>query len=129
MFSDANRYDLFDITPFSNILHAVQFRIHDSHRVLVSLYIPTHPIIEDCSDMIFSSYPTTLPDASYTRAGWDRRENQYIQIEDFNWHKKTPSPHWRVTENAVPLESLNQTIQPGLLDNTLLESFLKLIHF
>lgn len=81
--------------------------------------------------MIFSSYPTTLPDDSYTRAGWDRRENQFAQVEDFNWHKKSHSPHWKVSEDVVPLAYLEQSIQPGLLDNnkTLLDTFLKLIHF
>jgi hypothetical protein len=72
-----------------------KFRIHDSHHLRVHLQIPSHPIIEDCSDMTFGPYPSLLIEGN--QDFWI--DSKFNYVEDFNWHKKTASPNWRLCED------------------------------
>lgn len=75
-----------------------QFRIHDSNRVHVYLHIPSHPIIEDCQNMVFGTYPFSLTQSDHDLSGLEKDVNQFEHVEDFNWHKKTASPHWSLAD-------------------------------
>ena len=66
-----------------------QFRIHESTDLHLYLYIPSHPIIENCNRLGFGRFS-------------QKEGNKYDQVLDFNWHKKTMSPHWYLLETADP---------------------------
>ncbi|KAJ7865261.1 tubulin binding cofactor C-domain-containing protein [Mycena leptocephala] len=64
-----------------------QFRMHTSTDVDVYLSIPSTPIIEHCSQIRFTSYPTAL------RVSEDTSPNTF-SVQDFSHIKSSPSPHW-----------------------------------
>ncbi|KAJ7075112.1 tubulin binding cofactor C-domain-containing protein [Mycena belliarum] len=71
-----------------------QFRMHTSTDVDVYLSIPSTPIIEHCSRIRFTSYPTALsPKETYSN---------FFSVQDFSHIKATPSPNW----SAMPTDAL-----------------------
>ncbi|KAJ3379755.1 hypothetical protein HDU84_006428 [Entophlyctis sp. JEL0112] len=106
----------------TNLFIHDQFRMHNSKSSRILLHVSSKPIIEDSDSLIFGPYtsatlldslnPTreTLPAAVVTwheltfAAGLDDNEGcdgRWGHVEDFNWLRKTASPHWRrVTESA-----------------------------
>jgi hypothetical protein len=77
------------------ILGCKQFRIHDSKNVEAFLLIPSDPIIEDCTEMIFGEYNLKNEDDWYKSI-----QNHYDQVKDFNWHKKVQSPNWKLAQES-----------------------------
>ncbi|KAI8916867.1 tubulin binding cofactor C-domain-containing protein [Entophlyctis helioformis] len=77
-----------------------QCRVHESRDLVLHLFVPSHPIIEDCDGVRFAPYdPASGPrdwTARLQMAGLDPTRNQFDQVEDFNWLKQQASPHWRV---------------------------------
>ena len=59
--------------------------------------------------MVFGEYKSTRL--------LENDKNDFDKVQDFNWHKKTPSPHFKITREAMPnvdhvdLMSLNTFIQ------------------
>lgn len=66
-----------------------QFRMHASHDVDVYLFITSKPVIEDCSGIRFSGYPTTL-----LPSPGDIKLSQHASVMDFSHIRSTSSPNW-----------------------------------
>ncbi|KAL1717593.1 tubulin binding cofactor C-domain-containing protein [Schizophyllum commune] len=92
---------LHDITRSIVVVGCHQFRMHTSKAVDVYLSITSNPIIEHCSEIRFSPYPSALaPDAP---------SNGLQSIQDFSHIRATPSPNWTRLDNE------QQADIPGLL--------------
>jgi len=81
------------------ILACHQLRIHGSKEIQFYLHVTSKPIIEDCDSLLFApyspfSYPTLEED--FKLAKLNPEVNEWEDVEDFNWLKKTKSPHWSV---------------------------------
>ncbi|KAI8948596.1 tubulin binding cofactor C-domain-containing protein [Xylaria longipes] len=74
------------------VVAARQVRMHDCKNVHVYLHCTSHPIIEDCSQVVFAPLP-----AFYANDSTTPETNQWDQVDDFKWLKDTPSPNWGVT--------------------------------
>lgn len=83
------------------VLACHQFRMHHSVHVDVYLHISSHPIIEDCNHVRFGVYAVRGMDERLTKAGLNKDENQYDRVDDFNWLKTQPSPHWQLLATNV----------------------------
>jgi len=70
------------------LLSCHQLRLHNCHDLVVYLCCATKPIIEECTGIKFSIYPSAFLLTNSTNL-WD-------QVEDFGWLKKQASPHWSV---------------------------------
>ena len=86
------------ITNSILVVTCLQCRIHDSSSSLFSLFIPNHPVIENCQHLVFSDllrdqfpfpFPTDLSNSHQTTT------NMCFEVKDFNWFQRDPSPHWR----------------------------------
>lgn len=78
------------------VVDARQVRMHGCADVTVYLWCGSHPIIEDCKGVRFAP----LPDVYYRAwrggdgGGGGTEENQWDQVDDFNWLKAEASPNW-----------------------------------
>lgn len=91
-----------------------QLRMKDCHRVDVYVWCASTPIIESCDGMRFGPYEqwtgllrSTVASCSFsTHREWAaavgdihdaaRTAETYRSVDDFQWLKKSASPHWRV---------------------------------
>ncbi|PBK66376.1 TBCC-domain-containing protein [Armillaria solidipes] len=74
-----------------------QFRMHTSRTVDVYLSIPSHPVIENCSGIRFSGYPSALQREIQVA------ESRHASVQDFSHIKATPSPNWTLLpEDQLP---------------------------
>jgi len=85
-----------------------QLRIHTSQAVDFYVHTSSHPIIENCSALRFAPYPTlpTAYCAAIEAAGLKLENNQWDQVDDFNWLKAHHSPNWSIMTNEdrqIPL--------------------------
>ncbi|CAG8743574.1 12845_t:CDS:2, partial [Racocetra persica] len=81
-----------------------QFRMHTSRQMTIYLHTTSHPIIEDCHNILFAPYTLLIPDLNnmFEAAKLDQKNNKYDKVEDFNWLKQQASPNWRtVSENKI----------------------------
>ena len=74
-----------------------QFRIHTSHHCDISLHIPSVPIIESCSDLVFRPMPPETLNVGVS----DRPPNRVAEVADFSWIKPTPSPNWKYVDEPT----------------------------
>lgn len=100
-----------------------QFRMHDSHNVDVYLYCSSRPIIEDCSNIRFTTMPSVF---SADGRNENTSRNMYDQVDDFKWLRTEPSPNWRLMKDdehigrdtwkgvLETLEALDREVQEGL---------------
>ncbi|EJD02045.1 uncharacterized protein FOMMEDRAFT_168603 [Fomitiporia mediterranea MF3/22] len=84
-----------------------QLRTHTSHTSHIYLHVTSNGIIEDCSSLVFSPYPSTLPLPPDVRA----HESKHQTIQDFSHLKSTPSPNWSASPEAQNNEDLWLTIR------------------
>lgn len=91
---------LSDVTRCVVLVGAQQFRLHTTRDTVVMLYVPSLPVIEGCDGVMVGAYPGSLGDVPAA-------ENQHDQIQDFDWVRGGPSPHWRVltAEEAAAAET------------------------
>ena len=78
-------------------LAAHQIRIHESEGTSFFLLIKSKPIIEDCNALRFGEYTTMeYPNAQQhlESAGLSPGENRWWEVQDFNWLRPGPSPHY-----------------------------------
>ncbi|KAI0074950.1 hypothetical protein K474DRAFT_1685556 [Panus rudis PR-1116 ss-1] len=88
---------LHNLTQCIIVLGCHQFRMHTSSRIHVYLNIPSNPIIEHCSDISFTGYPTTLlptPESQATDVVVS--SSNHLAVQDFSHIRSTASPNWRV---------------------------------
>jgi len=86
-----------------------QLRIHKTHQTLFSIIVSSNPIIEDCTNLIFSSLNVTYKDLdqNLTSAGLTKERNKWNAVLDFKWHKKEKSPNFDYIDqdvNTAPIE-------------------------
>ncbi|CAG8488298.1 15581_t:CDS:2 [Cetraspora pellucida] len=81
-----------------------QFRMHTSRQMTIYLHTTSHPIIEDCHNILFAPYTLSIPGLGnmFEAAKLDQNNNKSDKVEDFNWLKQQASPNWRtVSENKI----------------------------
>ncbi|GMK58178.1 hypothetical protein CspeluHIS016_0502100 [Cutaneotrichosporon spelunceum] len=83
------------------VLGAQQFRLHDTTDSLLLLHVASLPVIERCKGVRFGPYPFQT-----------ESESQHEQVQDFDWVRPGPSPHW----------SLLSADQAGVLRSAFLAS-------
>lgn len=81
---------LHDMSNCVLVVGCHQFRMHSSTRVDVYVSAGTNPIIEHCSDIRFSVYPNSLPQAPSQQA------KEVFTVQDFSHIRETASPNWSV---------------------------------
>ncbi|KAI9825186.1 MAG: hypothetical protein M1819_000591 [Sarea resinae] len=106
------------------VVACAQFRMHDCKDVDVYLACSSRPIIEGCEGIRFSPLPEAYSHPSDSES--TAPQNLWDQIDDFNWIKPTPSPHFAILppEKRIP-EAVWRDVVPGSLAYTL-EGILKL---
>ncbi|KAH6574548.1 hypothetical protein BASA50_007715 [Batrachochytrium salamandrivorans] len=96
-----------------------QCRVHETHHTRLHLHVSSHPIIEDCSDIGFSSFEPSLLrnfDEVLKNLGLDAGRNEFDKVEDFNWLRQQASPNWKLLDdvdcinlwNDLPKEDLDE---------------------
>ncbi|KAF9045246.1 tubulin binding cofactor C-domain-containing protein [Panaeolus papilionaceus] len=95
---------LHDIVNCILVLGCHQFRMHTSTRVDIFLSIGSNPIIEDCNNLRFATYPSSL-----TVPSLDVQET-LPTVQDFSHIRPTPSPHYSILD-----ESTNESIKTSLI--------------
>lgn len=75
-----------------------QCRIHRTHDCDLYLCTCSHPVVEHCTSVRFGPYNFELDgvDAQLKEHGLDRRSSHWQAVQDFDWVRATPSPHWCV---------------------------------
>lgn len=63
------------------VLTVRQFRLHSSTGVAVLLDVGSLPVIEKCQQVFFGPHGES---------------DKYAQVQDFDWVRGGPSPHWSV---------------------------------
>jgi len=66
----------------------------------VYLNVKSLPVIEECSDIRFSAYPTNLPNSEALISA----ESQHFDVKDFSWIQSTQSPNWSKISEAPSIE-------------------------
>ncbi|KAI9101047.1 tubulin binding cofactor C-domain-containing protein [Phlyctochytrium arcticum] len=94
------------------LLACRQFRMHHTRTTAIYLHLPSHPIIEDCTDLTFAPYPVERLCASSSRLAdlfeaakldTSPSTNQLHNIEDFSWLRQVKSPNWRLVGESEPV--------------------------
>lgn len=76
------------------VLTSQQFRMHDSHNVEVYLFCSSRPIIENCTNIRFTSLPNVFINRQENIQ--EGRINMFDQVDDFKWLRAEQSPNWRL---------------------------------
>ncbi|KAJ4421138.1 hypothetical protein N0V82_003902 [Gnomoniopsis sp. IMI 355080] len=71
------------------VVNARQVRMHECDNVRVWLWCGSRPIIEGCKGVRFAELP-----GNYLTDNQDASNNQWDQVDDFNWLKAEASPNW-----------------------------------
>lgn len=101
-----------------------QLRLKDCHDTDIFVWCSSTPIIESCTGMRFGAYTCwdglvqsrSQDGATYaTHAEWvcqvgeivdtAHTEHNYATVDDFQWVRKTASPHWRVMTEAEAMHN------------------------
>ena len=88
------------VTGLDNVVVVVstgQFRMHDSKNCVVYLHCTSKPIIERCERIRVAPLPSC-----YIRD--TDGENRWDQVNDFNWLRSEPNPHWRALTEPERIE-------------------------
>lgn len=89
--------------------------MHNSTNTRVFLHATSDPIIEDCTDISFSSNPFITSNDTTSS----------LNVQDFNWLKQIQSPNWRMVENSK-IDDVQNLLISG--DNVVLKSVLNTKH-
>jgi len=99
-----------DCTNCSFYLATHQLRIHRTHHTTFSIIVSSNPIIEDCSNLVFSPLNVKYNDLdqNLTSASLTKERNKWNAVLDFKWHKKEKSPNFEYIDqeslNLAPIE-------------------------
>lgn len=81
-----------------------QLRIHTSSDCRFHVRCKSGPIIEDCTGLVFAPYRVVYPglDEDLAAAGFRDEDDGELwhAVQDFNWIKSEPSPHFTIDEGA-----------------------------
>lgn len=72
-----------------------------------------NPVVEGTKDVSFGPYPADAQwekqDEHWAAIGLrpSAEDRTWSQVQDFHWHKTTPSPHWRLADAAPVAEVLS----------------------
>ncbi|TDL23264.1 hypothetical protein BD410DRAFT_827939 [Rickenella mellea] len=106
------------------ILSCHQLRVHRSKDTHIYLDIRSHPIIEHCSNMSFTSYPACF---STTDKNGTSTESKHLAVLDFSNIKATPSLNWHPLPDLRRLDDwggIRQAIDHQEQINVLLDKVL-----
>lgn len=67
------------------MLESAQVRVHSSTATDLYLSVQSHPIVEDCSAMLFAPHPAV---------GVPESGGKWGDVHDFGWLRAGPSPNW-----------------------------------
>jgi hypothetical protein len=101
---------MYNCTESVFVLVAQQLRLHDSDRLALYLHTKSSPIIEGCKRIAFGPYPLDAlyddSDATWATIGLKPSEDDktWADVQDFHWHKTTPSPNWKLAQLAPAAE-------------------------
>lgn len=90
--------------------------MHESHNCNIYLFCASHPIIEDCTGLGFTSLPASFPSGGVVGKDGQAAEvvNRFAEVDDFKWLKAEASPNWRVLrEDELVDESVWRDVVPG----------------
>ncbi|KAI8901708.1 tubulin binding cofactor C-domain-containing protein [Globomyces pollinis-pini] len=97
------------------VMASRQLRCHNSTNLVLFTHTNSNPIIEDCTQMKFIQ---PLFDSNRLKeVELDVDNNPFNQVQDFNWHRNTPSPNWSSSPNP-PISIINELCD-GLTIDTL----------
>ncbi|KAH7491709.1 hypothetical protein KRP22_002822 [Phytophthora ramorum] len=85
-----------------------QLRVHLSTATTFHLRISSHPIIEDCQQMLFGPYRLQFDGltAQLERLGVQKDSGLWAKVNDFKWHKAQQSPNWSIRDPKQPLPGI-----------------------
>ncbi|KAF8884211.1 tubulin binding cofactor C-domain-containing protein, partial [Gymnopilus junonius] len=86
---------LHDLIQCTIVLGSHQFRMHSSKKTDVFLHIFSNPIIEDCSGIRFTQYPTYFLPSSAAQ-----KEQPPLSVQDFSHIRPTPSPNFSIMSDT-----------------------------
>jgi len=97
---------LYDLSECVIVTGCHQFRMHNSTSVDVYLAIESNPVIEHCSNIRFTGYPTSLTSDVV------QQDSKHFTVQDFSHIRPTPSPNWSVlpeeeSERCWPISELD----------------------
>ena len=82
-----------------------QLRIHDSKNTLFAVIVNSNPIIENSSSLIFSDLIKEIDAENITKlklilsqVNINEDNNNYINVQDFQWLKQEKSPNFTIKE-------------------------------
>lgn len=95
------------------IIACQQLRLHKSENVNIYLHVTSRAIMEDCSNIYFTSYNLQYDqiDEDFKKSGLDISINNWNCIDDFNWlNADKASPNWRVLNAENIVKNWNEII-------------------
>src|SRR5271167_1319668 len=100
--------------------------MHDSRNTSIYLSCPSHPIIENSSEIGFAEYPPTIGQQVgivNVQVEWLVKE----LVEDFNWLRREHSPNWRILEDKIDGDTWNEILELGDKDSPSASTVLELV--
>lgn len=81
-----------------------QMRIHDGSDLCFYLHTMSNPVVERCKRVLFAPYDLWYEGfeedwaqaAIGSQPGTEGASEMWCKVQDFNWHKRQASPHWKV---------------------------------
>lgn len=89
------------------VVAARQLRLHGCQNCDVYTHVTSRPVIENCQDIRFAPLPQ-----SYQQSSTPDKANQWDQVDDFQWPRDEPSPHWQILKTP---ERVKDGVWTGLL--------------
>ncbi|RHY35055.1 hypothetical protein DYB32_000461 [Aphanomyces invadans] len=89
-----------------------QLRVHHTTSSSFYLRVKSHPIIEDCATLGFTSYALQYDGlaAQLDSADLATDTGLWAQVHDFKWLRQTPSPHWRVLDDRERVHGVDPKV-------------------
>ena len=98
-----------DLQACTMFISSHQLRIHKSRACTLCVRVNSHPIIEDCSGMIFAPYDVQYSELnSHFKLADLESASCWKNVVDFRWHRATASPNWKTAlPNELPLARID----------------------
>nr|CCA17775.1 tubulinspecific chaperone C putative [Albugo laibachii Nc14] len=93
-----------------------QLRVHWSVGCTFLVRLSSHPIIENCTQMIFRPYNLHydgLKEALH-RISLEKENGFWAKVNDFNWHRSQQSPNWSLQWDSKQQNQIKQLVPSSL---------------
>ncbi|CCI42397.1 unnamed protein product [Albugo candida] len=93
-----------------------QLRVHWSVACTFLLRLGSHPIIENCTQMIFRPYTLHYEGLkeALQRIGLERENGFWAKVNDFNWHRSQQSPNWSLQWDTKQQKEVKELVPSSL---------------